>query len=141
VPHGNIVVSVNRYGRKNYVLRWTDPVTGRRVAKSACTANKKCARKKAKLLQELLRQGNARCSSESVYDGESASVCEAIASVGEAIRYAGRWLGNGEASTPFGALEAHGMAILEASENISASIRYLAEAIREEHGDEGRRPE
>ena len=62
---------------------------------------------------------------------EPANLVDAIAQVGGALRTAAKWLGNGEAATPMGALEAHGKAILDASENIAAAIRDLADAIRE----------
>lgn len=60
---------------------------------------------------------------------EPANLVDAIAHVAHAIRDAGKWLGNADASTPMGAPEAHGKAILDASENIAAAIRELAEAI------------
>ncbi len=71
--------------------------------------------------------------SPNVYDsnGEPANLVDAISQVGADIRYAAKWLGNGEASTPMGALEAHGKAILDAADNIAGAIRDLADAIRE----------
>jgi hypothetical protein len=62
---------------------------------------------------------------------EPANLVDALKDIGDGIRYAGKWLGNGEAATPMGALEAHGKAILDASENIASAIRGLAEAIQE----------
>ena len=64
-------------------------------------------------------------------NGEPANLVDAISQVANAIRYGAKWLGNGEADTPMGALEAHGKAIIDASETIAGAIRELADAIRE----------
>ena len=48
-----------------------------------------------------------------------------------AIRDAAKELGNGDASTRMGALEAHGLAIKEAAREIADAIRELADAVRE----------
>jgi hypothetical protein len=40
-------------------------------------------------------------------------------------------LGNADAATHLGGLEAHGMAVIEAAEKISGAIHDLAEAVRE----------
>jgi hypothetical protein len=69
---------------------------------------------------------------ETLYDvlsTESGDVnlTDAVADVAHALRL----LGNADASTPMGALEAHGKAMLEASENISGGLHDIAEAIRE----------
>ena len=61
---------------------------------------------------------------------EAGNIVDAIAQVGGALRCAAKWLGNGDAATPMGAIEAHGKAIADASENIAGAIRELAEAIR-----------
>ena len=42
-----------------------------------------------------------------------------------------KWLGNGDAATHLGALEAHGMQIEKAGQLIADAISELAEAIRE----------
>jgi hypothetical protein len=71
--------------------------------------------------------------SPNVYDanGEAANLVDAISQVGADIRYAFKYLGNGDASGPMGAMEAHGKAILDASKIIASAIRDLADAIRE----------
>ena len=73
--------------------------------------------------------------SPNVSDGnmEAANVVDAIDSVSQAIRYGLKQLGNADAATPMGALEAHGFAIKEAGEQIALAIRDLADAVRE-HG-------
>jgi hypothetical protein len=42
-----------------------------------------------------------------------------------------RDLGNGDAATHMGAIEAHGLAVKEGAAEIASAIRELAEAIRE----------
>jgi len=56
---------------------------------------------------------------------------EAIDNIAHAIRYGLMALGNADASTPMGALEAHGKCIQDAAERIAESIDELAEAIRD----------
>jgi outer membrane murein-binding lipoprotein Lpp len=45
-------------------------------------------------------------------------------------------LGNGDAATPMGAIEAHGKCILDGADNIASAIRDLASAVRELAGSE-----
>ena len=59
-------------------------------------------------------------------DGDR-NLTHAVADVAHALQL----LGNAGASTPMGALEAHGAAMLEASENISGGLHDIADAIRE----------
>jgi hypothetical protein len=64
-----------------------------------------------------------------------------VAGTADAIRYATKWLGTGEASTPFGAMEAHasmldktGQRIAEALDgldSVASALREVAEAVRE----------
>jgi hypothetical protein len=61
-------------------------------------------------------------------------VAEAIDGAGENISRALKWLGNADAATSMGGLEAHGAVIKEAGERIAAAIHDLADAIRE-HAD------
>ena len=56
-------------------------------------------------------------------------IAEAIESLAEAIHSGLSQLGNGNASTPMGAFEAHGAAMLEAAENIASAIRELSASI------------
>lgn len=65
---------------------------------------------------------------------EAANVVDALDSVAHAIRYGLRDLGNADAATPMGALEAHGLAIKQAGEHIASAIRDLADAVREHGG-------
>jgi len=58
------------------------------------------------------------------YEDET-SQAEAITMVAQAIHR----LGNAEASTPYGGLEALGMAIIESAEKIAGAIERLADAI------------
>lgn len=62
---------------------------------------------------------------------EEINITDAIVKLGDDIRKGLRLLGNADAATPLGALEAHGKCILDASENIADAIRELAEAIRD----------
>lgn len=71
---------------------------------------------------------------------EPANVVDALDGIGSALRFGLKYLGNGDAGTTMGAIEAHGVAILEAASRIedglsriSTSIDGLADAIRE-HG-------
>ncbi len=59
--------------------------------------------------------------------GDYINITDAVSDVGRALRL----LGNADASTPMGALEAHGKAMLEASENIASGLRGIADAISE----------
>lgn len=63
-------------------------------------------------------------------NGENANIVDAVNSLAEAIRVGLQQLGNGGASTPMGAIEAHGCAIIEAADKISYSISELSYAIR-----------
>jgi hypothetical protein len=67
--------------------------------------------------------------SESVSDdhGNKATIVDVVSDVARAIHV----LGNADASTPMGALEAHGAAMIEASENVSRGLYDIADAIRE----------
>ena len=56
-------------------------------------------------------------------------IAEAIESLADAIHRGLSQLGNGNASTPMGAFEAHGAAMLEAAENIASAIRELSASI------------
>ncbi len=76
-------------------------------------------------------QADARVA-EALYDtlvteSGDANLTHAVADVAHALRL----LGNADASTPMGALEAHGAAMIEASENIASGLRDIADAIRE----------
>lgn len=54
-----------------------------------------------------------------------------IGDIGEAIRSAGKDLGNGNAATDMGAIEAHGLAIKDAGSEIAGALSEVATAIRE----------
>jgi len=60
-------------------------------------------------------------------DSIKLEVAEAIEKIAMALKY----LGNGDASTTMGAIEAHGMAIKESSETISSSLNSIAIALTE----------
>lgn len=68
---------------------------------------------------------------------EPANVVDALQGIGELIRSAARSLGNGDASTPMGAIEAHGKAVTDAAGAIAEAIRDLADAVREHGGSQG----
>ena len=59
----------------------------------------------------------------------SEDMIEAIDGLAHAIHLGLSNLGNGNAATPMGALEAHGQAILEAAENIASAILQLSISI------------
>ena len=59
----------------------------------------------------------------------SDDMVEAIDGLAHAILVGLSQLGNGNASTPMGAFEAHGAAMLEAAENIASAIRELSSSI------------
>jgi hypothetical protein len=56
-------------------------------------------------------------------------IAEALYSLSNNVSTALKYLGNGDAATPMGAIEAHGKAILDASERIALSLDGIAEAI------------
>ena len=68
--------------------------------------------------------------------GSSADIIEAIDGLAKAIHGGLSQLGNGNASTPMGAFEAHGAAMLEAAENIASAIRELSSSIDALQGDD-----
>ena len=59
----------------------------------------------------------------------SEDIIEAIDGLAHAIHLGLSNLGNGNAATSMGALEAHGKAVLEAGENIASAIRELSGVI------------
>ena len=59
----------------------------------------------------------------------SEDIIEAIDGRAHAIHLGLSNLGNGNAATPMGALEAHGQAMLAAAENIASAIRELSSSI------------
>ena len=59
----------------------------------------------------------------------SEDMIEAIDGLAHAIHLGLSNLGNGNAATPMGALEAHGQAMLAAAENIASAIRELSSSI------------
>ena len=60
---------------------------------------------------------------------ESEDISEALDRLGQAIATGLAGLGNGNAYTPMGALEAHGQAILDAADNIASASRELSISI------------
>ncbi len=65
---------------------------------------------------------------------EPANLVDALARIGDAIHHGLKYLGNADASTPMGALEAHGKAIIDAGESIAGSVTAVADAI-DRHAD------
>ena len=63
----------------------------------------------------------------SATEDEEISLVEAVVQVGRALER----LGNSDANTPMGGLEAHGKAILDSAELIAGAINNLAESVRE----------
>lgn len=63
-------------------------------------------------------------------DEDNQTIVDAVLSIGRAIDR----LGNADAATPMGAIEALGKAIHDGSERIAQSLDGLAEAIRESNG-------
>lgn len=66
---------------------------------------------------------------ESDANYEPANAVDAIAQAGRNIARALDRLGNGDACTHMGGLEAHGKAILDASDKIAAGLHAVADAI------------
>jgi len=62
-------------------------------------------------------------------NGADANIVDSVNHVANAIRHGLDRLGNADESTPFGALEGHGMAILEGAEKISTALSGIADAI------------
>lgn len=59
--------------------------------------------------------------------GHPANVVDVLDDIARALRL----LGNADAATPMGGLEAHGAAILEAADKVAGGLHDVAEAIRE----------
>lgn len=74
-----IKVYANKYGRTNYVLRWTDPITGRRMTQSAKTSSKAEAQKKAGALERELRDGKYAPPSKKLWDDFTFEYCDKVA--------------------------------------------------------------
>jgi hypothetical protein len=62
---------------------------------------------------------------------EDIEIEKAIVDAGQSIARALDRLGNADAGTPMGGLEAHGAVLLEAAEKISSALYDVAGAIRE----------
>ena len=62
---------------------------------------------------------------------ETANLVDVVDRLGHQIMYAAKWLGNGDASTHMGALEAHGKAVLDGCTAVASAIRDLADAVVE----------
>jgi len=62
-------------------------------------------------------------------EGNPANLADAIFENGRVIAGALRLLGNADAATPLGALEAHGLAVKEAGERIGNGLESIAEAL------------
>lgn len=60
---------------------------------------------------------------------EPASIVDAIAKLGDDISHGLKWLGNADAATPMGALEAHGKAIADGAETLASAITGAADEI------------
>jgi len=59
----------------------------------------------------------------------SEDICEAIDNLARAIHLGLRQLGNADAVSPMGAIEAHGVAIRDAAKDIAGAIQELSGAI------------
>ena len=78
----------------------------------------------AQVLREVLIS-----SAVSDNNGADGNIVDSVNHVAEAISHGLNRLGNGDESTPFGALEGHGMAILEGAVKISTALSGIADAI------------
>lgn len=66
-----------------------------------------------------------------VCDGEPGNMVDVLEEVTNAIVFAAKHLGSGDAATSMGALEAHGKAMLDAAALLSGGLHDLADALRE----------
>ena len=62
-------------------------------------------------------------------NGEAANIVDVVDSLASAIGHGLKYLGNGDAATSFGAIEGHGMAVLEAASKVEAGLESIASAI------------
>jgi hypothetical protein len=62
---------------------------------------------------------------------ENANIVDALDSIARGISVGLKFLGNGDAATPMGAIEAHGAVIEKAGERIAQALDNVADAIRE----------
>ncbi len=60
---------------------------------------------------------------------DNGNVADAMFEIARAVSSGFKWLGNGDASTHFGALEGVGMAILESSQKVSAGLEGIGDAL------------
>lgn len=61
--------------------------------------------------------------------GNAANLVDALYENGRMIAHALRLLGNADAATPMGALEAHGQAVKDAGHEIAVNLAAIAEAL------------
>lgn len=54
-----------------------------------------------------------------------------VSDASEAIRFAGKWLGTGDASTPMGALEAHADIVSKSLNTIGSALADVADHLRQ----------
>jgi hypothetical protein len=60
-------------------------------------------------------------------NGEDANIVDALAMIAQQLNY----LGNADAATSMGALEAHGKAMMDSADRIASALEDVADAIRE----------
>jgi len=84
------------------------------------------------VLQEVFTSPEMEDGDGRHYDG---NIVDALDKVAHAMVFAAKHLGTGDACTTWGALEAHGKAILDAADNVSGALYAVAEALSERVND------
>jgi hypothetical protein len=81
--------------------------------------------------QEIANAIRDTFSSPNVNDSnlEPANVVDVLDGIARAVITAAKLLGNGDASTPMGAIEAHGKAMLDSAERIADSLDGIAASL------------
>lgn len=60
---------------------------------------------------------------------DPANIADGLFEIARAVRFGLKWLGNADASTPMGALEALGDCVLRSGESIANALERVAEAL------------
>lgn len=78
----------------------------------------------AKAIRDTFISTNVRDSMD-----DAANVVDALDRLASVVAKGLKWLGTGDAATPFGAIEAHAMAIKDAGDAIAGSLESVASAL------------
>lgn len=84
--------------------------------------------------QQVLAQALSRVlvASDADTNPDPDNIVDAVVSLGKSIRFGAQHLGNGDAATPMGAMEALGEMLYKSADRIAVAIETLAEALQDQ---------